>query len=247
MTQRSLWGRAYNTAASVSRYAHNREKAYHTFWQYFPWGNIVSAYNSVFGSTQSVYFPKCNEIFEITNATANTGQPHIVIVPFTVEETLMCRAEANIMQSKYDEAMTDLNYWYAYNSPAHSTYTSDQIATFYSAERRLTNGTIVVPRPEMKSRFDVKEGKQENLLRAILAIRRLEGVHAGLRWPDIKRHGIVVKHPVAGSDTITIAPYDLRTAVQLPEDVISAGMSSNPLPGGDGGNGNIITSEIDNN
>jgi hypothetical protein len=242
MPQRSLWGRVYGI---TSRYANNITKAYQTCRQYFPWSGPVSLYYySLYGNNQITRFPKIEEIFEITNATAQTGQPHIVIVPFTVEETLMCRAEANIMQEKYDEAMKDLNYWYAYYSGANRTFSAAQVATFYSKERELTNGYVASPHPEMKSRFNVKEGTQENLLRAVLAIRRLEGIHVGLRWLDVKRHGIVVKHPVVGSDTIKLEPYDLRTAVQLPQDVISAGMDKNPLPAGTGnGNNNKIIDE----
>jgi hypothetical protein len=227
MAQRSLWGRVYGTL-SASRYAHNREKIFHTCWQYFPWGNRISL--NLYGNNQIARFPKMEEIFEIVNATAQTGQPHTVLVPFTVEETLMCRAEANVMMEKYDEAMRDLNYWYAYYSGANRTFSANDVAFFYSAERRLNDGTVVVPHPEMKSRFNIQEGEQENLIRAILAVRRLETIHAGLRWLDVKRHGIVVKHPVVGGDTITIAPYDPRTAVQLPQDVISVGMEKNPLP-----------------
>jgi hypothetical protein len=229
LPQRSLWGRVYNRAASGSRYGHARNKAYQTFWQYFPWNDIADGLNSVYGSDQNVYYPKIQEIFEITNATAQTGQPHTVLVPFTVEETLMCRAEGYIMQNNLTAAVRDLNYWYAYNSKGGWTYTADQISAWYSTDRART------PRSKMETRFTVSQGVQENLLRAVLAIRRLNSVHTGDRWLDIKRHGITVEHPVftstTVSDTIRLLPYEPRTAIQLPADVITGGLPPNPANG----------------
>lgn len=233
LPQRSLWGRIYNRSG---RYAHARSKAIHTFWQYFPWAQyypnsedaskrIANGYASMYGSDQNVYYPKIQEIFEIINATAQTGQPHTVLVPFTVEKTLMCRAEAYIMQNNLTAAVRDLNYWYAYNSPEGFTFTADEISEWYAIERERT------PRYEMETRFTVSEGLQENLLRAVLAIRRLNSVHTGERWLDIKRHGITVEHPVftstTVSDTIRLLPYEPRTAIQLPQDVTVGGLPPN--------------------
>ena len=56
--------------------------------------------------------PKYNEIFEVTNETAQTGQPHVVQMAFTTDETLLCRAEANVMLKQYDDAARDLSFWY---------------------------------------------------------------------------------------------------------------------------------------
>lgn len=239
--QRSLWGRVYNRAAAGARYGHARRLANYTFWQYFPWGSIANGYNSVFGSDQNIYFPKCNEIFEITNATAQTGQPHTVMIPFTVEETLMCRAEANIMLNKYEDAVRDLNYWYAYNSPAHTTYSAQQISEWYAIDRART------PRYQMDSRiYDTGDEMKDNLVRAVLAIRRIDGIHVGLRWLDVRRHGITVNHPVYKTtteyDMITLKPYDKRTAIQLPQDVTIADMPANPRDN-DGGESNVVYSE----
>jgi hypothetical protein len=224
MTQRSLWGRTHN--AGTIRYGHPRAKANMTFWQHFPWGNVVNGLSSAWGAEQNLYYPKLKEIFEITNPTAQTGQPHTVLIQFSAEETLACRAEAYAMLEDFDNATADLNYWYWRNSPSHSQYTKEAISEWYSIERTRT------PRPQMDSRFNIKSGMQENLVRAALAVRRFEGVHTGLRWMDVKRHGITVKHPVLKSqtvaDTITLKPYDDLTAIQLPVDVISAGLPANP-------------------
>jgi len=86
----------------------------------------------------------------------------------------------------------------------------------------------------MESRFGIKPGtSQEYIVRAILAVRRFENVHTGMRWLDVKRHGITVLHPVMLSQTqvekiIEIKPYSDLTAIQLPAEVISAGLEANP-------------------
>lgn len=223
LPQRSLWGRIFSGA---NRFGHPRSKANQTFWHFFPWGGIANGLENVFAPEQNINYPKLMEIFEITNATAETGQPHTVLVPFTVEETLMCRAEARLMQNDLAGAARDLNYWYAYNSPAGSIFTVKEISDWYGVERDRT------PRIKMDTRFTVDGGDQENLLRAVLAVRRLLSVHTGERWLDIKRHGITVEHPVYSSttefETITLLPYEPRTAIQLPQDVTIGGLASNP-------------------
>ena len=220
----TLWGRSY---PYNKRYAHNRDKAYETFWQIFPWGGTVNGLSSVWGTDQCVFYPKMLELFEVTNPTAGIGYPHTVAVPFTVEETLACRAEAYAMLGNFNSAAADLNIFYTQWSGQPRQYTVAQIANYYSRARDNS------PYIKMESRFGIQPGNQENLVRAVLAARRFESVHTGMRWLDIKRHGITVEHPqmesqtVAGN-TLVIQPYSELTAVQLPAEVINAGLPANP-------------------
>ena len=218
----TLWGRSY---LSNRRYAHNRNKASETFWQHFPWRDIVNGLNSVWGSDQCVWYPKMREMFEITNPTAGIGYPHTVAVPFTVEETLACRAEAYAMLREFDKAVADLNVFYLAWNPSPVSYTQQQIISWYSQGQSLDI--------QMESRFNIQPGVQEILVRAILAARRFESVHTGQRWLDIKRHGITVVHPqklsqTVDGETLIVKPYDDLTAIQLPAEVISVGLPANP-------------------
>ena len=220
----TLWGRSY---PYNRRYAHNRDKANETFWQYFPWGSTVNGFNSVWGNDQNVWYPKMGELFEVTNATAQTGQPHTVAVPFTVEETLACRAEAYAMLGDFAGAVADLNIFYYQWDAAHRQFTRQQITDYYSQSQNRS------PYVQMKSRFGIQPGVQENLVRAVLAARRFESIHTGRRWLDVKRHGITVKHPqmlsqTVEGETLVIAPYDNLTSLQLPAEVVSAGLAANP-------------------
>ena len=219
----TLWGRSY---PYNMRFAHNRNKAYETFWQNFPWSGAVNGLSSVWGNDQNSWYPKLWELFEVTNPTAGIGYPHTVAVPFTVEETLACRAEAYAMLGEFGKATDDLNIFYYQWDALHRQHTQQQIVNYYSQSR---NGSPFVL---MESRFNIQPGTQEYLVRAILAVRRFESVHTGQRWLDVKRHGITVIHPQMISQTvpgepITIKPYDDLTAIQLPAEVISTGLPAN--------------------
>ena len=58
-------------------------------------------------------------------------------------------------------------------------------------------------------------------------------LHEGLRWLDIKRFGITVYRRYMKDDgsievTDQMDANDARRAIQIPSDVISAGMEPNP-------------------
>ena len=76
--------------------------------------------------------------------------------------------------------------------------------------------------------FSISAGDQENLIQCILHIRRCETIHEGLRWMDIKRYGIEISHPRDKEATDYLLVDDPRRAIQLPDDVIQAGLVANP-------------------
>lgn len=222
LPQYSLYGRVIVTP---NRYGHNRAMAYGTIWQDFPWGNTVKNRDGGWGGTdQAIYVPMIREVFEVTNPTAQTGYVHTVVTYFTADETLACRAEAHVMRGEYDQAAADLNYWYVKNNFDGLSFTAQQISDYY--------GSPAFTRPVMESRFGVQPGMQENMLHAVLAMRRFNNVFEGLRFPDLKRHGIRVDHYAmitnTTGETLSLQPYEPRTAVQLPADVIYAGLPANP-------------------
>ena len=76
--------------------------------------------------------------------------------------------------------------------------------------------------------FTVASGEQENFIQCVLHMRRIETMHDGQRWCDIKRYGIEVAHNRYGLATDILKVGDLRRAIQLPSDVIDAGLAANP-------------------
>ena len=75
-------------------------------------------------------------------------------------------------------------------------------------------------------------GTQENIIHNILHIRRVLNLGAGLRWHDVKRYGITIQrlkftgNKIEQTDEMT--PDDERRAIQIPNSVISAGLTPNP-------------------
>jgi hypothetical protein len=70
--------------------------------------------------------------------------------------------------------------------------------------------------------------EQMPLVHCALHFRRIEGLHDGIRWHDIKRYGIEIEH-VQGKDPARILVWnDDRRAIQLPQEVIMAGLTANP-------------------
>ena len=72
------------------------------------------------------------------------------------------------------------------------------------------------------------------MIQCILQLRRLLTIHEGLRMQDVKRYGITIyRMKLNESDelievTDKMTADDPRSAVQLPVEVLSAGMQPNP-------------------
>ena len=82
--------------------------------------------------------------------------------------------------------------------------------------------------------IDADGSIQESIVNLILHMRRIETLHTGLRFNDIKRYGITYSHPHSNnprpkeSDPDVFVPGDLRGAIQIPTAVVNAGVAANP-------------------
>lgn len=235
------------------RYNHNRPiVTYETYWTLGPWkssgsGAFLIYGRKLYGSNQCVMLPKLDEFWEYTDKTSGTGYAHIVDVVFTTDETLLCRAEAYAILGRYDEATADLNAWQTshcvpsyVNERTGETFvleplTREYINEFYagiaysplvpSAE---DGSDRTIKKPLNPQGFTVSPGEQENFIQCVLHFRRLETMHTGLRWYDIKRYGIEISHNREGLAADVLEVNDLRRVFQLPSDVIDAGLTANP-------------------
>lgn len=224
LVNRTLWGRTYG---ALSRYGHNKTIAMEeTFWSKGPWkeDNIdgLSAYGTVFGSDQNVFVPKCMEMFEIIDQTAQTGQPHVTSFSFTTDETLITRAEAYVLLKMYDDAAEDLSDWYA-SKGASTRCTADEISNYYANAK-----TTTVSKPLNPKFTTLEPGIQTNMIQAVLHARRIETIHEGKRWLDIRRYGIEISHNLVNEVPVVLEPFDKRIAIQLPNAVTVAGLEKNP-------------------
>ena len=82
--------------------------------------------------------------------------------------------------------------------------------------------------------FTLESDTQEPMIQTILQLRRLVTMHEGLRMQDVKRYGITIyrirlnKSNELEAVTDTMNADDPRSAIQLPIEVLSAGMQANP-------------------
>ena len=192
------------------------------------------------------YF-KIPYMFEYTDPVARIGYAHAVCPAFTTDEALLNRAEANVMLHNYDAATVDINTYI--KSVIKPTYfkkdlTTEDIVAFYSA---IENGTWDKPtiKKKLNPAFNIgaDKGIQESMIQCVLGLKRMDQMAQGLRWFDIKRYGIEIwrrtlqPDPKAGQYDAAFKPYrlddvltvdDPRRAMQIPQDVISAGFKPNP-------------------
>jgi hypothetical protein len=159
--------------------------------------------------------------------------PHCIYPLLTTDEVLLNRAEAYILKGEYEKGADDLNLWGTRFYDGASNLTSDQIASFYEQMDYYTP-TAPTPKKALNPEgFTVAPGKQENMIHALLAAKRITFLHEGYRWFDIKRYGIELSRRSIKNNKVnriidTLPKDDKRRAIQLPESVISAGVEANP-------------------
>jgi hypothetical protein len=142
------------------------------------------------------------------------GYPYVTFAGFTVDEALMNRAEAYAELGMDALALKDLNDFYSvritnYN-PATDVITAAKIAAFYP--------TITDPKA--------------GLIRTILDAKKSQFLQEGLRWFDILRRKMTVRHnnyDAVGNETFAdLGPDDPRRLFQLPLEVKLSGVELNP-------------------
>lgn len=156
---------------------------------------------------------KWNEYFVKTSQNATIGEPYTIVPVLTTDEALLNRAEAYAGLGQNDLALQDINTFastrLAGYSPVSDGVTLTKIADFYP-------GTTA----------------SEGVIKTILDFKKAEFVMEGLRWFDILRHRLTVKHNVkAAGDNSTIIELkadDPRRLFQMPSQVELSGIALNP-------------------
>ncbi len=211
-----------------------------------PWGSYRNSvpytfniHSSSFTSSNYNAQPHIYGAFRTTNPIANTGVNYATFVTFWAEETLLCRAEAYIAKGEFDKATADLALWmdYQIDPSINVTLTRELINDYYG---NLAYFEPEAPTPKKRLNplnMTITSEEQENFLHCLLHFRRIETISLGLRWYDVKRFGIEIHRrdieKVAGGDefvrvTDVLTLNDPRRALQIPPDVISAGMTPTP-------------------
>ncbi len=182
-------------------------------------------------------FWKIPFLFEYSDPVAGVGYYRSVFVDFSTDECLLNRAEARIMLDDFAGAAEDLTLWQNNMvKPAYRTaLTPERITEFFNSikycdEQNPTIKKHIAPAFEIGAEGGVKE----SMLQCVLDFRRIQTLHEGLRWFDVKRYNIEIVRRVMAADgkpekvTDTLTSGDPRRAVQIPAKVRKAGLEANP-------------------
>ena len=207
----SVWSRYFYT----SRYGFDNDKQSRIFPRPDPLtgGNFAYSLYSVSGDHKLV--PKINEYFVKVSVNAEIGLPYVMVPLLTVEEVLFNRAEAFTYSNNTNAAIADLN-----------TFASTRISNYSASTHNITEAKINA----VFGTTNIKDG----LIGAILYYKRAEFVHEGMRWFDILRYKLPVKHATspgpAGNVTVLaeLTADDPRKVLQIPASTELAGLPQNP-------------------
>jgi hypothetical protein len=196
------------------------------------WGaySNLLPFKNMWGYDQKLAVTKQGGYFQYTDKVNGIGYRKIIVLAFGTDETLLCRAEAYALKGQLDKAVEDINSWLYTHTVNNFQTTKDAIVSFYGNIKCMPtdNSTRTVKKELNPLGFTVTPGEQEEIIQCILHLRRIETIHEGERWQDIKRYGIEIGHNRDGQSVDVLTKDDPRRAFQLPQDVISAGLEANP-------------------
>lgn len=177
--------------------------------------------------------------FEIRNTTTGSGYLRTLNVDFTMDEALLNRAEAEIMLGQNDAACADMTIWMKNFFNTNVTLTPTSVQTFFkTVPYAYADAAKMVPsfKKHISPRFtiDAEGSVQESLLQCLLNFRRIETVHQGMRWMDIRRYNIEIPRRLIGANGKPsqnldwLEKDDPRQVVQIPQSIREAGVAGNP-------------------
>ena len=254
LSTKSYWWRVYRYTSWGLKYTHNEKIALNESVNAKGFWGQNNTYASVFyfdvytdSKYPKVFMDKLPEFLQITDEVKQTGTPYMMDPVLTTDALLIDRAEAYALKGDYAHAYQDLTSWMhaftkngatvdaallekTYGEPADIPVSGPEGMT--SDGMKYYTPTEPTPKKRLNPDFTVTPGEQENLIHAILHARRVTTIHEGQRWQDIKRYGIEIYRRAIKDDNVTVydtmKKEDPRRAIQLPDQVINAGIEANP-------------------
>ena len=197
---------------------------------------FASVCGSAGGQEYGAYFAGNSfEQFEYTDKLAGIGYCHGIRAEFTTEQSLLTRAEANLFLGNLDAAFDDLNLWdqarqkNAGGDDRMVPLTKALIRSFYNPDNDPGFGIMKDIHIDEVCPSDKYHVTEEILpfLQCVQHFRRIETVHTGQRWFDIKRFGLEIPRKIGPTGTDLLEMNDLRKAIQIPNEVLSVGFEPN--------------------
>lgn len=233
----SEWGVISIPVLLGSKYAHGQLLSKtETLQAAGPWGDSGNEmlYSVTYNNGVSKYaLRKIPYVPRVLDVSAGIGIPYSEFAVFNTDATLLERAEAYALSGQYDKAVNDINAELSVFTKKKTQITLDEIVDFYGSLAYYTP-TKPTPKKALNPLFTIEKTTQEPLLQCILQLRRLLTMHEGFRLQDVKRYGITMyRRQVDVQSNVTAVTDSMKTgdprlAIQLPQDVISAGVTPNP-------------------
>jgi hypothetical protein len=196
-----------------------------------PGGPLGTSYMAEgMSGTTAANMMKSYGYFKSDAINARQGMSYLSVPMFTVEDVALNRIEAYSMLGDFDLAERDLNRFYStrVNNYRESENYVDLafIMDFYNAPKWINN----IPEPHYKD--ELQDDKRKlYMMMAVEDLRRMEFMQEGMRWFDIKRFHLPVTHRQHWERTeVTLERYDLRRALQIPQEAQRAGVTPNERP-----------------
>ena len=191
------------------------------------------------GESNFALLMKLPREFEIRNTTTGSGYLRTLNVDFTMDEALLNRAEAEIMLGQNDAACADMTIWMKNFFNTNVTLTPTSVQTYFkTVPYAYADAAKMVPsfKKHISPRFtiDAEGSVQESLLQCLLNFRRIETVHQGMRWMDIRRYNIEIPRRLIGANGKPsqnldwLEKDDPRQVVQIPQSIREASVAGNP-------------------
>ena len=179
-------------------------------------------YYNFYSSNGSItlFLPKFYEYFKYSNVTAGIGDPYVAEVLLSNDEFFLNRIEAHVMKGDIATATGELEYFLATRTPTYNPTTD-----------KLTEARVVAKFPVIADEytpFYTMTPVQTSYVKAIAETRRRDFIHEGLRWFDIKRFNLVVRHETSNKPANILVKDDNRRALQIPLHASSTGIELNP-------------------
>ena len=210
-------------------------------WTIMPTAMVAGYAFSGYSNAEYGFYPaKIGEQFQFTDKVSGVGYPNIIRREFTAAELLLERAEAKLL-GRHDKTgfVADMAAY------VKSIQTFDEAnQAHYGANgniKDLTDDIIqgyfsVTANPNcfenwnftqnMSSSFVIPEDLTP-YMNCLNLYRRFETLFDGLRFFDLKRFGIEYSHKVGREGKVIELKWnDPRRALELPQEVISAGLES---------------------
>ncbi|MDR2414186.1 MAG: RagB/SusD family nutrient uptake outer membrane protein [Odoribacteraceae bacterium] len=180
--------------------------------------------------TSATNMMKSYGYFKNETISSRRGMSYVNVPMLTVEDVVLNRIEAYIMQEDFDLALRDLNRFYSTRvrnyDEAEDIVDMAFVMDFYAEPKWNAN----IPEPHYKDLLQA-DPRKLYMMMAVEDLRRMEFMQEGMRWFDIKRFHLPVTHWIHWERSeIKLDRYDPRRMLQIPQEAQKAGVTPNERP-----------------